>query len=451
MSSAQSLEDKLEALQSHFTWDLQSSRSKLTDLRIRLEDVGTDEGNFWLGHIYNLLGFIQYQLGSSEDALKLFNRATETFRQKNADEGPWLMVNFGNLAWLHHHLGEDEKSEDYLSKVDGLMRRYPAPPELERHPEVLAEKAWTLMKFNKEKKLEAAELFQGAIRMQPDIVEWQSSYAILSTEFLTKRQIILEPEDFERLKSAKEQDPGNLYVAALYLEAKAAGGEQIQDEARELAGRILERPPSSYNGNRPLLRLYRNQISKDEAVQLAEEALRRHPNSRYLKKSAAICHTKSILYPDHQELQPSCIVVNRAISLWEEMMAAYGDSSLRRQITLAELYSKVNQEKSHQIYKGLLREDLDPERKQILYSCYAKHLFFVRKQSRKSTVYHMRAAEIPVESNYRQKSITELEKTIRRTRNPELIEEIENLLTNLRNSACSSESVNIEDLNLKII
>ncbi|XP_054915810.1 interferon-induced protein with tetratricopeptide repeats 1-like [Poeciliopsis prolifica] len=434
MSSAQSLEDKLKALQSHFTWELRPRRPNMTCERNILEDIGTDEGNFWLGHIYNLRGFVQYQLGSSKDALDLFNRAAETFqRQRNAVEGPWLMVNFGNRAWLHHHLGKDERSEDFLSKVDGLMSKYQAPPEVERHPEVLAEKAWTLMMFDKEKKQQAAELFQRAIRMQPDTVEWQSSYAILSTEFLIKQQQILEPEVFERLRSAKERDPGNLYVAALYLEAKAAKGEQIQGEARELAARILQRPPSSYHGMRPLLRLYRNQISKDEAVQLAEDALRRHPDSRYFKKSAAICHMKRILNPDHQEPKPSHDAVNRAISLWEEMIAAYGEASVKQQITLAELQAKLDKEKAHGIYKELLeREDLDQAEKQMLYNCYAKHLYFVRKESRESTVYHLRAAEIQVESNYGESSIRELEKSIRRNRNPELFGEIENLLTNLR-------------------
>uniref|UniRef100_A0A3P9N4G6 Uncharacterized protein n=1 Tax=Poecilia reticulata TaxID=8081 RepID=A0A3P9N4G6_POERE len=158
------------------------------------------------------------------------------------------MVNFGNLAWLHHHLGEDEKSEDYLSKVDGLMRKY--PPGLERHPEVLAEKAWTLMKFDKEKKQQALELFQRAIRMQPDTVEWQSSYAILSAEPFNDSLKQLYADRLETLRSANELDPDNLCIAALYLEARAENGENVQDEARELAGKLKEKPANSYS---PLL------------------------------------------------------------------------------------------------------------------------------------------------------------------------------------------------------
>ncbi|XP_032427105.1 interferon-induced protein with tetratricopeptide repeats 2-like [Xiphophorus hellerii] len=433
MSSDEMLKSRLNALQSHFTWDLKSSRQNLTYLRIRLEDIGTEEGNFWLGHVYNLLGFIQYQLGSSEDALNLFNRAAETFqRQKNADEGPWLMVNFGNLAWLHHHLGEDEKSEDYLSKVDGLMRKYPAPPELERHPEVLAEKAWTLMKFDKEKKLEAAELFQRAIEMQPDTVEWQSSYAILSAQSLEESIEKLFAGNLEELRSAKERDPDNLCIAALYLEAKAAS---IKREARELAERILERPINNYCGIDVLLSLYMKHISKDEAVDIAKEALRRHPDSRYVKRAAAKYYTKKILSncsnPDPRRIKET-------ISLWEEVVDAYPESSLKERLALADVQAKIDKEEAEQIYKELLeqRQDLDPAGKQMLYCRYAKYLFFMKNNSCESTEYHMRAAEIQEESKYRHSSITELKKTLtretsRRNGDADLCKRIKELLARL--------------------
>ncbi|KAM4738912.1 interferon-induced protein with tetratricopeptide repeats 1-like [Anableps anableps] len=414
------------ALQSHFTWNLEASRQNLVYLRDRLEDIGTEEGNFWLGPIYNLRGFIQYQLGSTEEALNLFNRATETFqRQKNADEGPWLMVNFGNLAWLHHLQGEDEKSRDYLSKVDALMRNFPAPPEEELHPEVCAEKAWTLMQFDKEK-LEAAELFQRAIRMQPDTVEWQSSRDILSAQNLEENIKKLYTDRLEELRTAKERDPDNLCIAALYLLAQI---DSIKREARELAERILERPMNNYCGIDPLLNLYRKHISVDEALEIAKEAQRRHPDSRYVKRSAAKCYTKKVLsqrsYPDPRRIK-------EAISLWEEVVAAYPESSLEETLTLADLYAKVDEERAEQIYNALLeRKDLDPAEKQMLYNFYAKHLYFVKTKNRSSIEYHMRAAEIPEESKYRQKSIRELKKTLKRNKDPELCREINELLTKL--------------------
>ncbi|KAF3835581.1 hypothetical protein F7725_028139 [Dissostichus mawsoni] len=132
MSAAQSqtLVSKLEALQCHFTWDLDISTSLLNHRRDNLEDIGTNDGNPWLGHIYNLRGFIQYKLGSNKEAQKFFNKATEAFsRIRSADEGPWLVVNYGNLAWLHHHLGDQAESEAYPVKIDTLIKKYPSPSQ----------------------------------------------------------------------------------------------------------------------------------------------------------------------------------------------------------------------------------------------------------------------------------------------------------------------------------
>ncbi|KAK5615685.1 hypothetical protein CRENBAI_023368 [Crenichthys baileyi] len=80
--STETLESKLKALQSHFTWDLEAGRPNLIHLRNILKNIGPEEENLWLGHIYNLQGFIQFKLGSTEEALKLFNQATETFQQQ---------------------------------------------------------------------------------------------------------------------------------------------------------------------------------------------------------------------------------------------------------------------------------------------------------------------------------------------------------------------------------
>ncbi|XP_015249608.1 PREDICTED: interferon-induced protein with tetratricopeptide repeats 1-like [Cyprinodon variegatus] len=343
MCSNLSLENKLEALQCHFNWKLNPGIERLTIILHTLEDIDTEEGNFWLGHIYNLQGYIQYKLGSSEKALSICSRATKTFQQlKNSDEGPWLIVNFGNLAWLHHLMGEDEKSQDYLSKVEALMSKYKAPPEQELHPEVCAEKAWALMRFDKEK---AAELFQRAIEMQPENIEWQSSCVILSAEAFWGNMNKMTPDVLEKLRSATERDPENLFVAVLYLEARAAKGEQIRNEAIRLAEKVLERSTSRYNGITPLLRLYRKYMSKDEAIELAEEALKRHPDSRVLKRCAAICYVKKIFSPGFDP-NTSSGTITRAITLWEEMLELYGESKLKDQITLRNLYAKLDEIKN---------------------------------------------------------------------------------------------------------
>ncbi|XP_041791217.1 interferon-induced protein with tetratricopeptide repeats 1-like [Chelmon rostratus] len=434
MSLIQSTQEaKLEALQCHFTWDLDPSRSKLFRVRDKLEDIGTEEGYSWLGHIYNLQGYIHCQLGFTDDAWRFFSRAAEAFRQMRntvSDEGPWLVVNYGNLAWLHHHLGEQRESQAYLSKVDALMNEYPSPFQDEPHPEIYAEKAWTLMKFSGDKQLLAADCFRRAIRMQPDMVEWHTSHVIGLVRASNRHNKELEDGVLEKMKIAKEHDPENLYLAALYLEACAKKGQKVQDEARALARRVLRKPVSSYSGLKPLLRLYRIYVSMDEAIDLAEEVLERHPDERYLKRCAAICYKMRMFLHRDNPLEHS--MVNRAIMLCKEVISLYPRSSLKRKIALASIYGQSDhQAEGDQIYEELLESDLDPEGLQMLYNYYAKYVNYIQKESYKSIEYHMRAAEIPINSFYRESSIRILERIKDRNRN-RMCGEIETFLANLQ-------------------
>uniref|UniRef100_UPI0037E71397 LOW QUALITY PROTEIN: interferon-induced protein with tetratricopeptide repeats 3-like n=1 Tax=Semicossyphus pulcher TaxID=241346 RepID=UPI0037E71397 len=295
MSAAHN-QTSLESLQCHFTWDLDRRRSILLLLRENLEDVRTEEGNRWMGHIFNLWEFIQYKLGFTEDAQGLFNKAADAFKQvRNADNGPWLVVNYGNLAWLHHHLGEPAESQAYLSKVDALMREYPSPTQDELHPEIYAERAWTLMYLRENMSL-VVDLFKKAVRMQPDMVEWNTSYVLSLISAHNHSDTGLDADLLEKMRHAKEQDPENLYLAALYLEQLAKKGERIEDKACEIAKKVLRTPVCSYNCLRALLRVYTHHISVDEAIDLAEEALKKHPDQRYLKRCVAFDFNRSIQY-----------------------------------------------------------------------------------------------------------------------------------------------------------
>ncbi|KAA8578021.1 interferon-induced protein with tetratricopeptide repeats 1 [Etheostoma spectabile] len=413
MSAAQSpttLESKLKALQCHFTWDLDHRKSILLRHRDYLEDIGTEEGNSWLGHIYNLRGFVQYQLGFTEDAQSLFNKAAEAFRKiRNADQGPWLVVNYGDLAWLHHHLGDQAESQAYLSKVHALMKKYPSPsqdPQDQLHPEIYAEKAWTLMKFSTDKK-PAADYFQRAIRMQPDMVEWNTSYVLGLVSNFWQNYKGPEAELLEKMRLAKEQDPENLYLAVHYLEQCAKKRQKIKEEARELARKVLRNPVSSYSGIRPLLRLFINHVSIDEAIALAEEALGTHPEERYLKSCLAYCYKWKIFKESPKQSE-----IDRAISLNEEVIDLYPHSSFAKKMNLAKLYLKLDdcRDKAEQMYQELLRRDREPADKQMLYYNYANYLHFYRKDSEASLRYHMEVAKIPLQSIFRKKSITTLKK-----------------------------------------
>lgn len=429
LSAAQNpLQSKLEALQCHFTWDVEASRSRLLCLRDNLEDIGTEEGNYWLGHIYNLRGFIQTKLGFTDDAQSLFNKATEAFKQsRGADVGPWLVVNYGNLAWLHHHLGDQEKSQSYL--MDTLMEQQPCLSQDELYPEIYAEKAWTLMKFAAQT-LQAADCFQKAISLKPDVAEWKSSRA-LCLESASRQNPGLETDLLGEMRTACEQDPENMYLAVSYLQQRAKNGERVADEAQELARTILRNPVSSYSGIKQILRVYKSEVSVDEAIDLAEGVLEAHPDQRYLKRCATLCYKWKIVFSG--DCHPTQSVIHRAIGLHQEVISLYPHSSLRKKIDLANIYARTsrNQTDAEQMYQQLLERDVEPADKQMIYNCYAKYLNFDRQDRNRSARFHMKAAEIAQESQFRRNSIGILKRIVERGRS-RMCGEIKEFLENLQ-------------------
>ncbi|KAF3835556.1 hypothetical protein F7725_028114 [Dissostichus mawsoni] len=258
MSAAQTMLSRLKALQCHFTWDLGLSRSLPSRCRDNLLDIGTENGNRWLGHIYNLRGFIQYRLGFSEDAQSFFNKAKQAFCKIKAQM-------------------RAPESEAYLYKIDALNKKYPSPSQEELHPETYAEKAYALMTVSGDKTL-VVDYFQRAIEMQPGIREWNTSHALALMYASKHSRTGLEDDILEKMRIAQEQDPDNLYLAAHYLDQRAQRGERIEDEA--------------------------------------QEALKNHPDERYLKRCVTLCYKWKIISP--KQSRPEKSMIDRAILLLEE-------------------------------------------------------------------------------------------------------------------------------------
>uniref|UniRef100_A0A8C8DR91 Interferon-induced protein with tetratricopeptide repeats 1-like n=1 Tax=Oryzias sinensis TaxID=183150 RepID=A0A8C8DR91_9TELE len=412
------MEANLEALECHFTWKLNPIK-----FRDELEDLITNRTSSWMGHIYNLLGFVYYQLNSMDEALRRFNQAKDAFcLLRNNAKGPWLVVNYGNLAWLYHKLGDEAEAQRYLSKIDALTSEHPPP-------EVYAEKAWNLMKYGKTQKLLAMYYFNKAIKMQPDKVEWQTSRVVNLVNISKDLREVISADLWEEIREAKERDPASMYLAAYDLIRRAKTGEDIKDEARKLARMIFDKPLTKYSGIEPLQSLFKDHLSIDDLIKVAEEALERYPDARFNKRCTANFYKTKIFHTDDNSPE----VINRSISLHLEVIRLYPESSWKKQIYLASIYVKTNQQdKAKQKYEELLQKaaDQDHEGKQMLYNYYALNLYFNQKEREKSTKCHMEAARIPHKSFYRDRSIKALEKIQNQNKHP-MREEVTRFLAEL--------------------
>lgn len=396
----------LEALQCHFTWALDFRHNSFPQLRQHLEDINPQEGNRWLGSVHNLLGFISFQLKANEDALQSFMMAAEAFRGRAADEGPCLVVTYGNLAWLYHHLGEGEESQTYLSRVGVLMRTHPPPSQDELHPEVYAEKAWTLMNIAVHYK-QAGPYFLRAIERRPDMVAWNSSYMVWIIKSHGKE---LGEELVEDLRSAKERDPENSYLAVHYLNQRAKRGEDFEEEARMLADRIMEAPVGKYSGMKALLWIFTQYISANEAMKLADTLLNEYPDQQYSLNCAAQCYRWSLssesIRAHHESLKK---VRDRAIVLHLDLIKRCPDISAHTKLHLADIYALTDLRRAEQLFKDLLGNP-NPYMRQKIYHKYANFLYYHKHDGRSSACYHMAVLRIPQQSSYRTKSYNILDK-----------------------------------------
>uniref|UniRef100_A0A8C6TBG7 Interferon-induced protein with tetratricopeptide repeats 1-like n=1 Tax=Neogobius melanostomus TaxID=47308 RepID=A0A8C6TBG7_9GOBI len=363
----------LGALQCHFTWGLCTNPSLLLHRRDKLLDICPDESNPWRGQIYNLLGFLQTRLGHYDEALSLFSSASEALR------GPELLVNYSDLAWLYDERGEPAQSKEYLRRVEELKRD-------QLLPEVYAETG-----------LDSDGILQ-KLRLCCR-VEWRSAQ-VLALFYVKKKK---GSEFLEQLRHTSERDPENLPLRAGYLQQCARSGQEVGPEAKALAAKVLLCPDRMHRHMEPLLHLYRSAVSVHAAVDLATKALDKRPDSRFLKACLAMCHKWRI----HQREAMSQELIDCTVVLLHEVISLYPDSCFRMEIDLANAYAQSNHglTDAKLLYSELLRRDLEPTSKQILYNNYAKFLHFELNDAHMSTQYHLRAAKIPVKSYCRSNSI----------------------------------------------
>ncbi|XP_072295322.1 uncharacterized protein [Eucyclogobius newberryi] len=390
-----SSDSALGALQCHFTWDLSCRRSTLLRLRDKLIDICPGESTPWKGQIHNLQGFLQARLGHFSEALSLLLSASEALT------GPGLLVNYSDLAWLHHEKGEQEQSQEYLSRVEEVSRKYPTEGD-QPYPEVLAEKAWTLMKFSPQQKLEAVELFEAALEQEPERAQWRSSQVIAIASAQKHNPNGVDNEVLRKMQRAHEDDPENLYLSAEYLSQRAQRGEEVKDDVDELANKIIFSANSSYSGLKVILRFYRQIKHVDGAIFWADEALEKHPDSRYVIRCAALCYKWRVLFSQDGASQRR--LLDRAVSLLQQVIELYPDSALVKEMDLADLYSKSERSKAEEMYRKLLQMEMDLPERQMFYNRYAKYLQYNLKDIPKCIQYHKKASLINHESFFKENS-----------------------------------------------
>ncbi|KAK7877180.1 hypothetical protein WMY93_032103 [Mugilogobius chulae] len=209
------------------------------------------------------------------------------------------------------------------------------------------------MEFYNDQKLLAVNWFEEALMQQPQRVEWLSAQAIA----LVRAKRHQEPQDEEvliKMKKALDQEPDNLELKTGKRTEKPERAEQLEKRTERRTEHFhsahLKQEASAVALScwrscdftqrlRSVLELQRSVVSVDAAVSLAEKALQKFPDSRYLKS----CLSMSLKWQvDHQRDRASQELIERTAHLLSEVISLYPDSCFKTEIDRANVLAKSN-------------------------------------------------------------------------------------------------------------
>ncbi|KAF5894150.1 interferon-induced protein with tetratricopeptide repeats 5-like, partial [Clarias magur] len=253
------LKNRLLQLECHFTWGLNKNDTDFKDLQIRLEeqlklDLGKETGG---SHTYSYMGFVKFLLGSNTEALSYFEKSVELTKSQGNDCDKLLVIAYGDLAWLHYHMGHFAECESYLNKFGDIKEKYPSVP----YAEVLGEKGWTFLKCSRKYYDMAKECFNEALKLNPEDGELNAGLAIVLYRIAHILHDSTDSNVIDQLRRAIATNPDNDVLKVLL--ALKLTVQQDYHEAESLVEQALQRSPEHPHVIRYVGIYLRNQGSVD--------------------------------------------------------------------------------------------------------------------------------------------------------------------------------------------
>ncbi|KAF4113508.1 hypothetical protein G5714_006053 [Onychostoma macrolepis] len=324
MSLEGTLKSKLLLQECHFTWSLREEDDfVLCDLLNRLEEqIQLECKEARVTRAYNSLGFVQYLYGNHQEALANLQKSVELAKEHYKDSDEFLIVTYGDLAWLHYHINAFSKCEEYLRELERVRRK--CSGGFTYTVEVLREKGWTFLKFSNKYSHAAKECFRQALEMNPDDSDLNAGYAIALYRTTKDTPDSSGSPTIKQLERAIELNPDD---AVLLL--------------------LLADVPENPHVIRYTAKFFRQLGNMDIAINLLEDALQATPNSAFIHHQLAMCYKKKKTYLEKKhrmhgkakfntkmsdEIQQNldqCIYhLDRAISLKPSFVNAVADLAL---------------------------------------------------------------------------------------------------------------------------
>ncbi|KAL1274582.1 hypothetical protein QQF64_027396 [Cirrhinus molitorella] len=368
MSLEGALKTKLILQECHFTWSLREEEDfVLCDLLNRLEEqIQLECKEARVTRAYSSLGFVQYLYGNQQEALANLQKSVALAKEHYKDSDEVLIATYGDLAWLHYHMNEFSKCEDYLKELERIRRKF--SEGFTYSVEVLREKGWTFLKFSQKYYNAAKECFRRALEMNPDDSDLNAAYAIALYRTTNDTSDSSDSSTIKQLKRAIKLDPDDAVLLVLLALRMLHNRDDRKTYETALSKVImaLKMSPENPHVIRYAAKFCRQLGNMDAAISLLIEALQATPNSAFIHHQLAICYKskKKILESKCakaesdkiQQYLHKCIYhLKRAICLKPLFVVAVADLALQYgQINNAEAerlfeeaFKMVNKEKQH--------------------------------------------------------------------------------------------------------
>ncbi|XP_046709853.1 interferon-induced protein with tetratricopeptide repeats 5-like [Silurus meridionalis] len=290
------------SVHSHALIQLKKEELDLTDLLNRLEqhadfNLGEKAG---LAQTYNSLGYVKHLLGSSQDALGYLQKCVELTKESRLDDcDKWLIVPYGNLAWLQYQLKCFSECESYLEKIRSIVQELP-DSSLGLCHQVLGEKAWAYFKFSRKYYNQAKECFEKVLELEHMNAEWNCGYAFVLHRTETQCPSV---RTIKQLRQAIDTNPDNDELKALL--AVRLGEAKEYNEAESLVEEALEGSPNAPNVIRYVGKFLRIYGSVERSIALLKRVLEKSPTSAFIQHQLALCYKRKAITLQREESQNS--------------------------------------------------------------------------------------------------------------------------------------------------
>ncbi|XP_007669809.1 interferon-induced protein with tetratricopeptide repeats 5-like [Ornithorhynchus anatinus] len=415
------LHTALQQLACHFTWDLKKEDITLDDLEDRISDQ--IEFLFTKSKFtsYNLLAYAKYLKGQNEEALESLRNAEEEIQMYSKGEAETRhLVIWGNRAWIHYHMGNLAKAQNYVDRVERMCSKLSSPHRYKvERPEIFCEEGWALLKFGGKHYERAKVCFEKALEQEPDNPEFNSGFAITvyRLDNLDRQNHFGKCFSLEPLRQAVRLNPGDSYVKVLLalklqdLQKEAEGEKYIQE--------TLDEHSSSPYVLRYAAKFYRRKGCVDTSLELLQKALKITPKSAFLNHQIGLCYRAQMIEikqaanykPQGTNKEKMKKLVRSAIFHFE-LTLEQRPNFIFAKIVLASMYAELGEhEKADDIFQKILQmEKMEDTDKQAAHLYYGRFQEFQMKSESNALIHYVKGLKITKDSEVNEKLKTLVQK-----------------------------------------